>query len=1204
MASRVCRILLLSTINNTLSLREAVGMVRREYGDIVRVQKVYFDDYEKGDVSLEPLERAISGSDIILVDVRGETRVGRELPRMLAGSKNKTIVTLIGGSSHIFALTRMGRFDGSRVFTPEREKEFDIHSYMKARKFSAIVRRLGAIVPVGMLKDMRNWVLAQEYYTEGDAENLKNLILFLLKHYACVKQIGKVPAPVRRPAIGLYVPGEGVCENLDVYKHRIGFSSHKPTVGVLLYGGMHFDDTRPVAEALYAELKEDVNLIFAFSKVEHNIEAVNKYLKDVDLFVNMQYFRLHGGPYGGEPEPTYEFLSKLNAPYIVPVRTYETDRKKWEEEPAGMSPLEIVLNMTLPEIDGAIEPVFVACLESEDDELLGKVKKVKVLEDGVRALAARIKRWLHLRFASNSEKRIAVITYDYPPGEYSIGEAGYLDVFKSLRVFLEKLGEEGYKVDLPDRPLEELFLAEGIVNSPAYVRKSRLRVPLDKYLQWFRALPVKVQKEVVSHWGPPPGDIMVDGTDILIPGVVLGNIFLGVQPARGVHEDPEKAYHDRELPPHHQYLAYYMFLEREFRADAIIHFGMHGTLEFTKGKEAALSRECYPALLIGSMPHIYYYWIGNTSESTIAKRRSLALCVSHASPPMRCAGLYGEYLVLENLLNEYDTTRDEKVLQEIKDVVNHLHMEPDVETLRKRLFKMKRTLITRGLHIMDRKPSSEDLEEFLLAVLRIDRDVPSLFRFLAERKGTEWGKIKNTHAEHELENTARKVITAVLNGRAPEWLPKDYVAFINQVAAATRDFCESRALLDALCGRFVMPARGGDPVRDPEVYPAGRAMYAFDPRLVPTVTAEARGRQAAEMLLNAYRKREGRWPETVGVVLWGFETMKTGGDTIAMILALLGVRLIHKKSPWFKELEVIPLEKLGRPRIDVAVTICGIFRDTFHTHVDLINRAVEIVAFLDEPPEMNFVKKHYFQAKEKLGDFALARVFGPSPSEYATSMRTLVETGCWKSEDELARSYEESMNHAYFRGRVEKQNEAFNMVLTNVDVVTQERDNVEYDITDLDHYYEFLGGLAKAVEVRKSERADVMVIDTTEDVEVLTLSEAIDRAARTRIFNPLWIEGLLEHDFHGAKKIKDRMEYLLGFAATTGHVKEWIFDEVAETFVFNEDVRKRLQANNIYAAIRLVELLVEAQHRGYWSASPERVEALQEILLKMESTAE
>jgi len=1199
----VKKILALTTINNTISLKEAIERIRQEYGSIAEVKKIYFDDYENPDVSLRPIEDEVNSADVILVDIRGDIRVGRALPHMLEG-KDKTVVVLIAGSQHVFALTKMGKFNGGAIFKPEKEKEFDVEAYIKTKRFSEIAKKLGKIVPFGMIKDMRNWVLSQEYYAEGDSENLKNLILFLLKNYAGIGGI-KVPPPKRQLDYGLYLPGIGIIEDFGEYKRRIRYDDKKPTVGVLLYGHMHFDDTRPIADALYECLKNDVNIIFVSARVEYNVEAIGKYLREIDLFLNLQYFRIHGGPYGGDPEPTHKFFQDVDVPYIIGLRSYETEIEKWKEGKHGINPLEVALGITLPELDGGIEPIFVAGLNSIDDPIMGKIKKIEVLEDGIKRLGERIKKWLSLRAKPNGEKKIAIVTYNYPPGEDNLASAGYLDVFESMGRFLVKLRERGYhapQINL-DLNLGDLFISSGVVNSPNYIQKSGIKIPANKYISWFRSLPKSVQEGVIDHWGEPPGDIMTEGQDILVPGIILGNIFLGVQPSRGVHEDIYKAYHDKELPPHHQYLAYYFFLEKEFDADAVIHFGMHGTLEFTKGKEVALSSECFPDVLIGSMPNIYYYWVGNTSESTIAKRRSYALCISHASPPMKSSGLYEKYVVLEDLLNQYEG--DEKTQDIIRESARDLHLPLELNDLRRELYRLKRRLIPYGLHVIDRIPTKEELVDYMLGVLRVDREFPSILKLLAKEKSIDWERAKDTRMGDEIETEAKKIIKDLLNGGRPKWLPEAYADFARGIADKAQESTECDNLLRALEGRYIQPARGGDPIRDPDVYPSGRAMYAFDPRLVPTVAAEARGKKSASLLIDSYLKKYGECPESVGIVLWGFETMKTGGDTIATILSLIGVRIRHRKSLWFKELEVIPLEELTRPRIDVVVTICGIFRDLFGTHMDLINRAIEMVTELDEAPEKNFVRKHYLETKDELGDFALARIFGPSPTEYGTSMRTLVESSSWNDEGELVASYDDSMNYAYLRSGVKKGERAFSTALKSIDIVTQERDNTEYEVTDLDHYYEFLGGLSRSVQDKKGEKVDVLVTDSTEeDVMVDDLKTSIERATRARTLNPRWIEGMLNHDFHGAKEIKDRVENLLGFAATTGEVENWLFDEVADRLIFDEEMRKRLQLNNPYAAVKMCELLMESKRRGYWKVEEEKLKKLRDAILDIEGEVE
>ncbi|MHA1310063.1 MAG: magnesium chelatase subunit H [Candidatus Helarchaeota archaeon] len=1199
------RILALTTINNTTSLKEAINEIKLEYGKIVEVHKVYFDEFENNNISLQEIKNKIIESDIILIDIRGDIRVGRELSSLLKGL-DKTIVVLVAGSQQIYSFLNMGKFKGSMIFKPNKDVEFDIHKFLKMQKISEFTKKLGRILPIGILKDMRNWILAQEYFAEGGTENLKNLILFLLKNYANMKQIKKVPPPKKQPPFGLYLPQVGFFEDLTEYKNKIKFNSNRPSVGILFYGGMHFDDNRPLVDSIFNHLKDKVNLIIVFSKVEYNIFAINKYLKYTDLFLNLQYFRIHGGPYGGEPEPTYDFLIKNDSPYLIGLSSYETEIDNWQMDKNGLNPLEVALGIILPELDGGIEPIIIGLLKSDIDNELGKIKKIAVLEDGVQKLCNRILKWINLRMKANSDKKIAIITYNYPPGEESVGNAGYLDVFKSLEIFLNKLKSAGYNVEIPDQDLKDLFLSKGLVNSPRYIEKKGLKISLENYIKWFKSLSKEIQNEVIEKWGEPPGMIMTNGNNIIIPGIILGNIFLGIQPSRGVHEDLDKAYHDKDLPPHHQYLAFYRYIENEFNADAIIHFGMHGTLEFTKGKEVALSRNCFPDILIGNLPHIYYYWIGNTSESTIAKRRSYALCISHASPPMTYSGLYEKYLVLDELLDQYESSNDEKTLELILETASELNLPLEIRQLKKEIYRMRRRLIPYGLHIMDRKYNKKELLEYLLSTLRIDREFPSIFKLVSKQKNLDWEKIKESKISKSIEKEAFKVIESIIeNKNIPKWISKNYINYVNDIFRGIEKFDESTSLLKSLEGRYIFPYRGGDPIRDPDVYPSGRAMYAFDPRQIPTVIAELRGKKAAELLIQSYFDKYEKFPESIGIVLWGFETMKTGGDTIATILSLLGVEILHKKNPWFKELKVIPLEDLKRPRIDVVITICGIFRDTFMTHIELINRAIEMVANLDEDIEKNYIKKHYLKMKKDLKDFAMARIFGPSPTEYATAMRTLVENSAWKDEKDLVKSYKESMSYLYFQGKIIKNEQAFANNLKNVNLITQERDNIEYEITDLDHYYEFLGGLSRTVQDVRGENSDELIIDSTEEeVIVEDLKISIERSVRTRILNPKWIKGMLKHEFHGTKKIKDRIEHLLGFAATTHKVENWVFDEVANNLIFNEKLRKKLLENNPYATMKICELLVESENRGYWNTSQDRLNELKNIIINLEGDLE
>ncbi len=1198
------KILAITTINNTLSLKEAIDKIKKQYTDLLQIRKIYLEEYEDPAMPLDDIVKSINESDIIIIEIMGDVRLTRELPGLLEG-KNKTVVVLAFGPSPLIHLLSMGKLKGLDLLQVFHEKGLNFDQYLQKSKENELREKTEELLDQDVMEDVKHWLQAREYYRQSESENLKNFLLFLLKNYTDIDGLKKIDDPAQNPSNGLYLPYQGIYHDLEDYKEKIDYNSEKPSIGVLFYSGMHFDDTRPLAEAIYEHLRDDANILVVFSNVEDNIKTINKYLQDIDLFINLQYFQINGGPLGGNPKHTIHYFQKENAPYIIGLRGYETNVHEWKKQEYELNPLEIILGVTLPELDGGIEPIFIAGLETVIDPEMGRVKFIKVLPDRMEKLAARIRKWLTLRKKENKYKHLAILTYNYPPGEENLGISGYLDVFSSLGIFLEKLHDKGYQIKLPEGKIKDLFLEEGGVNNPKYHQKSGLRFKTQDYISWFNQLPKIVQKSVISNWGEPPGDIMVEGDEIILPGFSLGNVFLGVQPSRGVHEDLANSYHDKNLPPHHQYLAYYCFLEEIFRADALLHFGMHGTLEFTPGKQVGLSSCCFPDLLIGTMPHIYYYWVGNTSESTIAKRRSYAQCISYASPPMKSSGLYEDYLTLEELLNQYMEEKDEKTKNLIFEIAYELHIPPKIDEISHEIYKMKRKLIPNGFHIMNRQIQGEDLINYLLGVLRMDREYPSILKLQAQHEGLIWENVKNTPMIVKVENRAKKIIEDVINGVATPWLPEGYGDYINEITSNIDNSKEAEGLLNALDGCYITPSRGGDPIRDPDVYPTGKAMYAFDPRQIPTVTAEIRGQRAAELLLDSYHKKYGQYPQRVGIVLWGFETMKTGGDSLATILALMGVRIKHQKGPWFKNLEIIPLDEIGRPRIDVTVTICGIFRDTLATHIEWINRAVRMVAHLEEPSGKNYVRQHYLEDQEELGNLALARVFGPAPTEYATSIRSLVENGNWQKEEELVENYRESMCYVYQEDGAQENVKAFNSAMEGVDLVSQERDNSEYEVTDLDHYYEFLGGLSSTIESQKGEQVEIMVVDSTEEeIHVENLAKTIQRATRTRLLNPNWIEGMLKHEFHGAQKVQNSLEHLLGFAATTHQVESWLFDEAADKLLFDDDMRKKIQENNPYAAVKMGETLLETEKRGYWRTNEEKIKELRNLIINMESNLE
>ncbi|ABL87409.1 cobaltochelatase CobN subunit [Pyrobaculum islandicum DSM 4184] len=1172
------KIVIISTKPSLRTLFDAAKEVEAEAGVSIELQTYYIHssvDYA-----------AVENADVILIDVRGGAP--RELINAVEKSRAKVVIPLVGGSPGTLALLRLGGFSGVEIAkrVPEQDFDTDRVDFSKISKVLSAVETAGRVLPVGPLRHLRNWIWATKYWAYWGRENLANLFkLILAEYFGAGVKYGE---PKLVGEFAVYTPGIGF-----TYKPP---ETKGPVVLIFTYAGMHFDETLPVALKLKEELEKlGVNAFIATGGVTDGLlkqlEALRKYTlvggRSVDAVINLQWFVINGGPYGGSPEPTRELFKERGSLLFNGLVAYTRRISQWEKDPRGLSPVEVVGGVALPEIDGAIEPIISAGL---DDSIYAEMV---VLEERVKKKARRVANWIKLRQKPPSERRVAIVIYNYPPGEHNVGNAAYLDTLASLAVILKALREAGYRTRALDKEeLRRLIAERFLVNSPQWGSHGDVpKLPVSEYLRWFNTLANR--DEVIKTWGEPPGGVNVEGDSFLIPGVVLDNVFIGVQPPRGFHEDPSKLYHSKDIPPHHQYLAFYYWIKEVFKADAIIHVGTHGTLELMPGKEVGLSDRCWPDILIGDTPHIYIYHVTNPSEKTIAKRRSYAYIITHGTPPFTHADLYGEYVELEELLEEAEKG-GEDVRRLIEEKCRKLNLPcGDLERLHDYLMEMKRAVIPRGLHVFGSRWSVEDVVNYITFVLRREGDVPSLHRLILEERGVNYDGVEKAGGGRllvEAEEEARRMIKEALSGGDPaKYFKKrrreaeEVFRYVRDLAKRILESDEVSSLLKALDGRYVEPRVAGEPLRTPEVFPTGSHGYAFDPRLIPTKAAYIRGINLAEELVKRYREKYGRYPESVAVVLWGFETAQTRGETVGQILQLLGVRLVRKHGPWAPELEPIPLEELGRPRIDVVVTICGFFRDMFPNLISLIDRAVKLVASLDEPLEMNYVRKHYLEIGR------ITRIFGPKPGTYGTRLPEFIESSSWKNEGELVEVYVGDMMYGYgddIHG--EAMRELFVQLLKKVEVVSQVRSATEYDIADLDHYYEFLGGLKKAVETLAGRRVEAYWVDATgEKMRIRTVEEAVDFALRTRLLNPKWAEEMLKHGYDGAREIAKRVEYVLGHAALTGTVDRWFWRQIAEMYVKNIEMRERIKTVNPWALYEIIKRLEEAHRRGYWEGDEE-----------------
>ncbi|MFP4475678.1 MAG: magnesium chelatase subunit H [Desulfatibacillaceae bacterium] len=1234
----------------TESLLEGVELFFQEHGPLFSARVFSTHDIEEEAVSSRTVREALAGADMVFLDIRGGGKSVGIASSVLADS-SIPVALLVGGSPEVMSLVRLGSFTMKAVMEKavKRQDGKPAGGGPNIRSVQRMMRMIetgGGMLPVGKLKHARNWARLMRYWSHGGGENVRNMLALAGREYAGLA-VPKPPPPREYPEFGLYDPLTGKThETLDGYMAASGWKKGRPAVGLLFYGGMHFAQSVVPARALARELTErhGMNIVPVFSTTGNNMRAIREFLFQngaplVDAVVYLQWFSLNTFAEAAGDE-SIRLLSELGVPVFAGTPMFGREVGKWRECDQGLSPVEILTTVILPELDGMIEPVPTCGLEEYASPAVGgSVKKVVEIPDRVEYVAGRIARWVELEKKPNADKRVAFLVYDNPPGEDNLGSAAYIDTFASLKKLFAIMSERGYTVEsVPeDQGLHELLLSRRLVNMARWggeetaLREGKNLAPTE-YRELLARLPAG--EEVAPEWGEPPGDIMCHGGRFLLPAVEFGNVLLGLQPARGYHADPDRISHDKTLPPHHQYVAFYRWLEEHWRPDCVVHVGTHGTLEFLKGKEAGMSDRCFPSALLGSVPHLYYYHVVNASEATIAKRRSLGVLVNYNSPSFTAGGLYDEYESLDQLISEYveartlEPGRAERLATRILEKAAELHLALDtVEEVQEEISMMKRSIIPKGLHVLGDGIAEADRLDFATFFLRYDRgEVPSLHRLLVERQGASYedllcpGKAR-APVDAGLLETVEADVRAVVerawtDGALPQGEP-ERTAVANAVAAARNldGELEITNFFEGLDGRYVPPGLGGDPLRNPEVLPTGRNSYQFDPRLVPSEEACRRGAEIAENTLAHYKALHGEYPNSTAVILWGFETTKTRGETVGQVLAYLGVRVVQGSNPYHKKIEAIPLGELGRPRVDCLVQICGFFRDMFPNVLDMMNRAFALVSDLDEPEEMNFVRKNTGALRRDLDGtvepdllekIARGRIFGPRAGEYGTRTIHLIETGAWKSEEEIAELFTSTMSHLYADNvHGERHLGAYRKRLSGVELVSQVRDTHEYEIMDLDHYYEFFGGLSRTVESVRGKAPAMLITDTTKEViRTETVGESLNRGIRTRLLNPKWIDALLEHDYHGAQKIGDRVEYLVGFAATTHAVENWVWSAVTERYVADEEMFRRMGENNRFATEEIIKRLLEAEHRGYWRATDEEKQLLRDRYMELEGQIE
>ncbi|MEU0083491.1 cobaltochelatase subunit CobN [Streptomyces sp. NPDC006274] len=955
-------------------------------------------------------------------------------------------------------------------------------------------------------------------------------------------------------------------------------------------------------------------------------------------------------------------LASLDVP-VLQALCLTGSRSAWEESDEGLSPLDAASQVAVPEFDGRLITVPFSFKEIDEDGLPAYVA------DPERAarVAGTAVRHARLRHIPNAEKRLALVLSAYPTKHSRIGNAVGLDTPASAVSLLRRLREEGY--DFGDEAVPGLESGDGdeliyaLIEAGGHdqewlteeqLARNPVRIPAADYKKWYAALPAELRESVEAHWGPPPGEMFLDRSrnpegDIVLAALRRGNLLVLIQPPRGFGENPIAIYHDPDLPPSHHYLAAYRWIaaaaaDGGFGADAMIHLGKHGNLEWLPGKNAGLSASCGPDAALGDLPLIYPFLVNDPGEGTQAKRRAHATLVDHLVPPMARAESYGDIARLEQLLDEYaqissmDPSKLPAIRAQIWTLIQAARLDHDLGLDDRPdddgfddfllhvdgwLCEVKDAQIRDGLHVLGGAPTGPERVNLVLSILRARQiwgGSQSLLG-LREALGLDESAATRTTAD-EAEATARALVEAMeAAGWDPAAVPDSHgpdVAAILRFAATevvprlARTTDEIDHAVHALNGGFVPAGPSGSPLRGlVNVLPTGRNFYSVDPKAVPSRLAWETGQALAESLLERYRADNGDWPTSVGLSLWGTSAMRTAGDDVAEALALLGIRPVwDDASRRVTGLEPVPLAELGRPRIDVTLRISGFFRDAFPHTIGLLDDAVRLAASLDEPAADNLIRAHAQADLAEHGDErrATTRIFGSRPGTYGAGLLQLIDSRDWRTDADLAEVYTVWGGYAYGRGLEGRPARAeMETAYRRIAVAAKNTDTREHDIADSDDYFQYHGGMVATVRALRGTAPEAYIGDSTrpETVRTRTLVEETSRVFRARVVNPRWIEAMRRHGYKGAFELAATVDYLFGYDATTGVVADWMYDKLTETYVLDPENRAFLQQANPWALHGITERLLEAESRGMWAKpDPAVLEQLRQVFLETEGDLE
>ncbi len=1201
-------------------------------------------EYTGNDALIAKCKADIASADIVLCGMLFlEDHFLPILDDLRARRMNCDTMVCMASATEVTQLTRFGQFDMSKPASGPMAllkklrggggKDKPATGGAAQMKMLRRLPQLLRFIP-GTAQDVRAYFITLQYWLGGSDANVLNMVRHLIDRGAdgprkALRGKVKVEAPVDYPEVGVYHPRMTGKFSEDANALPLPASAPvKGTVGVLLLRSYLLSGNAGHYDGVIAALEaKGLRVIPAFAAGLDSRPAIDEFFMKngqvcVDAVVSLSGFSLVGGPAYNDAKAAEEVLGKLDVPYVAahPVEFQTIDQ--WGGSDRGLLPVESTIMVAIPELDGSTSPMVfggrpgaagVTCNGCHHACTFGESNTVQDMHscpERAMMLAARVSKMVALKRSERKDRNVAIVLFNFPPNAGNIGTAAFLSVFESLWYTLTAMKAQGYQVDVP-ASVDELRDALLYGNAAQHGADANVHalISADDHVKRERWL-----QEIEAQWGPAPGRQLSNGSSIFVLGKKFGNVLVSVQPSFGYEGDPMRLLFEKGLAPTHAFSAFYRYLREDFKAHAVLHFGTHGALEFMPGKQSGMSGTCWPDRLIDDLPNVYLYASNNPSEGAIAKRRSGATLISYLTPPIAQAGLYKGLNELKSSLERWRSLESGNsecvelaaVIQAQAAELDLVPAEPawDVDTmgqdldrqvmrLGEELLELEYTLIPHGLHVAGRAPSPAQQVDMLLAMAEANHDM-------------------------QLERTS---VEALVAGRTPEQALKAAGLSRNHTSLSVlRDLqvsqahlavdTEVSAMLRALDARYIRPAPGGDILRTPDVLPTGRNIHGFDPFRIPSTLAVRDGKVQAQLLIERHCADGNPLPESIAMVLWGSDNLKNEGAPIAQALALMGALPRFDSYGRIAGASLIPLEELGRPRIDVIMTLSGIFRDLMPLQIKLLAEAAFLAASADEPLEMNWIRKHALAYQQEHGctlETAALRVYGNAEGAYGSNVNNLVESSRWDDEGEIAETYKRRKGFAYGRtGRAVQHTALLQTVLADVQLTYQNLDSVELGVTTVDNYFDTLGGITQAVKVAKGGKTPPVYIgdQTKGNASVRTLKEQVSMEIRTRMLNPKWYESMLEHGYEGVRQIESHVTNTMGWSATTGQVQPWVYKQLSETFMLDPAMRDRMAKLNPTASARVANRLIEASERNYWQPDAETLQALRQVSEELEDRLE